>query len=60
MMSRKMKWAGHVARFGTKINSYRILLRKPDGKRQLGRPRCRYGDVKVNLRLRRGTIGRPL
>jgi hypothetical protein len=38
--SRRMKWAGHVARMGKKRNAYRILVGKPEGKRQLGRPRC--------------------
>jgi hypothetical protein len=38
--SRSMRWAGHVARMG-KMNAYKILMRKPEGKRQLGRPRRR-------------------
>jgi hypothetical protein len=33
--SRRMRWAGHVARIGEKMNSYRILVRKPEGKRSL-------------------------
>jgi hypothetical protein len=32
------RWAGHVARMGEKSNAYRILVRKPEGKRPLGRP----------------------
>jgi hypothetical protein len=36
--SRRMRWAGHVARMGEKRNAYRLLVRKPEGKRQLGRP----------------------
>jgi hypothetical protein len=39
MMSRRMRWAGHVARIGAKRNAYRILVGKPEGKIQLGRPR---------------------
>jgi hypothetical protein len=43
--SRRMRWAGHIARIGEerkkKKNSYRILVGKPDGKRPLGRPRRR-------------------
>jgi hypothetical protein len=35
--SRKMRWAGPVARMGEKSNAYRILLGKPEGKRPLGR-----------------------
>jgi hypothetical protein len=34
-----------------KRNAYRILLGKPEGKRPLGRPRCRWvDDIKMNLR----------
>jgi uncharacterized protein YbdZ (MbtH family) len=36
--SRKMRWAGHVARMGEKQNAYRLLIGKPEGKRPLGRP----------------------
>jgi hypothetical protein len=38
---RRMRWAGHVARMGEKRNAYRLLVGKPEGKRPLGRPRCR-------------------
>jgi hypothetical protein len=49
--SRRMKWAGHVVRMGEKRNAYRILLGKPEGKRQLGRPRRRWVDnIKIDLR----------
>jgi hypothetical protein len=41
MKSRRMGWAGHVARIG-KMNAYRILVVKPEGKRPLGRPRRRW------------------
>jgi hypothetical protein len=37
--SRRMSWAGHVARMGEKRNPYRILVGIPEGKRPLGRPR---------------------
>jgi hypothetical protein len=37
--SRRMRWAGHVARMGEKRNVYRLLVGKPEGKRPLGRPR---------------------
>jgi hypothetical protein len=33
--SRRMRWAGHVARMGEKRNVYRLLVRKPEGKRPL-------------------------
>jgi hypothetical protein len=39
--SRKMRWAGHVARMGEKRNAYRLLVGKPEGERPLGRPRSR-------------------
>jgi hypothetical protein len=39
--SRRMRWAGHVARMGEKRNAYRLLVGKPEGKRPLGRPRRR-------------------
>jgi hypothetical protein len=42
--SRRMRWAGHVARIGEKRNSYRLLVGKPEGKRPLGRPRRRWVD----------------
>jgi hypothetical protein len=40
--SRKMRWAGQVLCMGEMRNSYRILVRKPEGKRPLGRPRQRW------------------
>jgi hypothetical protein len=40
--SRRIGWAGHVARMGEKRNAYRILVGKPEGKRPLGRPRRRW------------------
>jgi hypothetical protein len=36
--SRRMRWAGHVARMGEGMNAYRIFVGKPEGKRPLGRP----------------------
>jgi hypothetical protein len=42
--SRRMRWAGHVARMGGKRNVYRLLVRKPEGKRPLGRPRRKWID----------------
>jgi hypothetical protein len=42
--SRRMRWTGHVARMGDKRNAYRILVEKPEGKRPLGKPRCRWVD----------------
>jgi hypothetical protein len=34
--SRRMRWTGHVALMGEKRYAYRILIRKPEGKRPLG------------------------
>jgi hypothetical protein len=49
--SRRMRWVGHVAQMGEKRNAYRILVRKPEGKRTLGRPRRMWVDNnKMNLR----------
>ena len=42
--SRLMRSAGHVARMGERRGVYRVLVGKPDGKRPLGRPRCRRED----------------
>jgi hypothetical protein len=39
--SRRMRWAGHVARMGEKRNTYRLLVGKPEGKGPLGRPKRR-------------------
>jgi hypothetical protein len=49
--SRRMRMAGHVARMVAKWNAYRILVGKPEGKRQLGRPRRMWVDnIKMDLR----------
>jgi len=40
--SRRMRWAGHVARMDEERAVYRVLLGKPEGKRPLGRPRHRW------------------
>ena len=42
--SRRMRWAGHVARMGMRRDVYRILVHKPDGRRHIGRPRHRWKD----------------
>jgi hypothetical protein len=39
--SRRMRWAGHVARMEEKRNAYRILVGKSEGKRPLGKLRRR-------------------
>jgi hypothetical protein len=40
--SRRMRWAGHVARMAETRNAYRISVGMPEGKRPLGRPRRRW------------------
>jgi len=48
--SRRMRWAGHVARMWERRGVYRVLVGKPEGKRPFGRPRCRWEDnIKMNL-----------
>jgi hypothetical protein len=42
--SRRMRWAGHVARMGEEKGVYRVLVGKPEGRRPLGRPRRRWVD----------------
>jgi hypothetical protein len=45
-----MRWAGHVARMREKRNVYRLLVRKPEGKRPQGRPRRKWIDnIKIDL-----------
>jgi len=46
--SRRMRWAGHVARMEDRRDVYRVLMRKPEVKRPLGRPRRRWED-NINL-----------
>jgi hypothetical protein len=46
-----MRWTGHVARIGDERKLYKVLVGKPDGKRPLGRPRCRWEDgIRMDLR----------
>jgi len=45
-----MRWTGHVARRGERRGVYRVLVGKPEEKRALGRPRCRWEDnIKIDL-----------
>jgi hypothetical protein len=49
--SRRMRWAGHVARRGEGRGAYRVLVGRPEGKRPLGRPRRKWEDnIKMDLR----------
>jgi hypothetical protein len=48
--SRRMRWAGHVARMGEGRVVHRVLVGKPEGKRPLGRHRRRWEDnIKMDL-----------
>jgi hypothetical protein len=40
--SRRMRWAGHVARMGEGRKVYKVLVGKLKGKRSLGKARCRW------------------
>jgi len=46
--SRRMRWAGHVARMGEEKGVFRVLVGKPEGKRPLGRPKRRRVDNITN------------
>jgi hypothetical protein len=49
--SRRMRWAGNVARMGEGRGAYRVLVGRPEGKRPLVRPRHRWEDnIKMDLR----------
>jgi hypothetical protein len=50
--SRRIVWAGHVARIGCKKNANRIIVGKPEGKRPLGSPRPRW-ENNINMDLRK-------
>jgi len=52
--SKRMRWAGHVARMGEEKGAYRVLVGKPEGRRQLGRPRRRWVD---NIRMDLQDVG---
>ena len=48
--SRRMRWAGHVARMEEGTGVHKVLVGKPEGKRTLGRPRRRWEDnIKMEL-----------
>jgi len=52
--SRRMRWAGHVARMGGEKVVYRVLVGKPEGRRPLGRPGRRWVD---NIRMDLQEVG---
>ena len=49
--SRRLRWAGHIARIGDRRGAYRVFMGKPEIRRPLGKPRRRCEDnIKTNLR----------
>jgi hypothetical protein len=54
LKSRRMRWAGPIARMGENSNAYRLLVRKPERKRPVGRPGHRWVD---NARMDFGELG---
>ena len=71
--SRRLRWAGHVARMEEGSSAFKILTGKRTGERPLGRPKRRWEDnIRMDLekigisavigliRLRLGIIGEPL
>jgi hypothetical protein len=49
--TRRVRWAGHMARIGEEKGAYNILVGRPEGRRPLGRPRRRWEDnIKMGLR----------
>ena len=54
--SRRMRWAGHVARMGERRGAYMVLMDKPEGKRTLGRHRRRW-DNNIKMHLQKVAVG---
>jgi hypothetical protein len=51
MVKSRMIWVGHVVHMVLIMNAYKILVRKPEGKRPFRRHRCRWEDnIKMDLR----------
>jgi hypothetical protein len=49
--SRRMRWAGHVARMGEGRGVYRVSVGRPEGKRPLGRSSLNWeANIKMDLR----------
>jgi hypothetical protein len=49
--SRRLRWAGHVARMGKRRGAYKALVGKPEGRSSLERPKCRWEDnIKIDPR----------
>jgi hypothetical protein len=51
MKSRRLRWAGHVARMRERRSIYMVLVGKPQRRRSRGRPMRRWKDnVKMDFR----------
>jgi hypothetical protein len=49
--SKRMRWAGYVARMEKERKVYKFLVGKPEGKRPVGRPRSRWeGKIRMDLK----------
>jgi hypothetical protein len=49
--TRRLRWAGHLARMEERRSTFKTLTGKPTGKRLLGRPRRRWEDnIRMNLK----------
>ena len=48
--SRTLRWAGHIARIGKGRNAIKTLKCKPTGMEPLGISRCRWGNIKINIK----------
>jgi hypothetical protein len=55
--SRRMRWAGHVARMEEDKGVHRVLVEKPEAKRSLGRPRRRW-EHNIKMALQKVGVGR--
>jgi hypothetical protein len=50
IISRRVRFAGHVARSGVRRRAYRVLVENPEGRRPLGRPRVKWEDnIKMDI-----------
>jgi len=50
IISRRVRFAGHVARSGVRTRACRVLVGKPEGRRPLGRPRLKWEDnIKMDI-----------
>ena len=56
--SKRMRWAGYVARMGEDRVVHSVLVGKSEGKRPLGRPRRKWEDnIKMDLQEVGGGLG---